>query len=237
MKIDLTEYDAVTFDCYGTLIDWDSGVANILGPWAVRSNFPDSVSALIEKFAERQYANQCLHPFKNYREVLHDAISEAVASMASVMDTEQLDTFAASVGTWPAFTDTIDSLRTLKSRGLHLGILSNVDNSSFAESHLRLGGLIDTIVTAEMVQTYKPDLKMFEALFEALQQKGIHKDRILHVAQSRFHDAAPGEKIGLDVIWIDRRYGRPGKGVTIPSEVKPYAKFNSLEAFCEACKI
>jgi len=234
VEICLKDYDAVTFDCYGTLIDWDTGIANFLGPWAVNSDFPDTVANLMATFAERQYENQRARPFKNYRQVLEDALAEAVDALGGRIDAEDLSAFSQAVANWPAFVDTVDALRHLKRHGLHLGILSNVDADLFELSHPFLGGLIDTAVTADMVQAYKPALVMFEALFAALDKKNIEQDRILHVAQSRFHDVAPGNRIGLNTVWIDRRHGRPGNGVTIHDDSTPFARFNNLEAFCAA---
>lgn len=234
MPIDLSRYDAVTFDCYGTLIDWDTGVANFLGPWAVRSDFEGTVTDVIARFAMHQRAQQQSSPFKNYRSVIHDALAAAIGELGGRISADELDSFSRNVGTWPAFTDTIDALRQLKRAGKHLGVISNVDNSSFDETHGHLGDLIDTVVTAEMVRTYKPDPRMFDALFGALEKKHIDRSRVLHLAQSRFHDVAPGNQIGLDVVWIDRRHGRPGHGVTIASSAEPLARYVSLEAFCNA---
>ena len=234
MAIDLDQYDAVTFDCYGTLIDWDTGVANVLGPWAAHIGFQGRIADLIECFSQRQQEQQRIRPALNYREVIREAFRQAAADFGAEAAAPDLDAFCSGVGDWPAFPDTVDALRDLKARGLHLGVVSNVDNASFRETQQRLGHLIDTIVTAETVGAYKPDLEMFEALFAALKVKGVARTRILHVAQSRFHDIAPGAEIGLDVIWIDRRHGRPGKGATIPAEATPLERFTSLEEFCGA---
>jgi 2-haloacid dehalogenase len=232
MSLDLNGYKAITFDCFGTLIDWDTGVANFLGPWAVRTGFAGTVADVIGLFAKHQYTNQRIRPFKNYRDVIRDAMAAAVSDLRDTISSQELDTFAEHVGDWPAFADTVDSLRHFKSLGLHLGVVSNVDNASFADTHVRLGGLIDTVVTAEMVGAYKPDLQMFGTLFSELAKKGIAKSEVLHLARSRFHDVAPGNEIGLDVVWIDRRHGRAGKGVTVPADAEPMARFVSLEDFC-----
>ncbi|MEM1432708.1 MAG: HAD-IA family hydrolase [Pseudomonadota bacterium] len=232
--IDSARYDAVTFDCYGTLIDWDTGIANQLGPWAVRTQFPATVAELIGRFADHQRKHQAGRPIQAYRAVLRAALADAVADFAGSITSRDLDAFAAGVGSWPAFPDSIDALRQLKQMGKHLGVLSNVDNASFDTTHRQLGGQIDTIVTAEVVGAYKPDRAMFEALFEALAARGIARDRVLHVAQSQFHDVAPGQALGLDVIWIDRRQGRPGRGVTIPSDAEPTARFTNLDRFARA---
>ena len=236
LQIDTERYDAVTFDCYGTLIDWDTGVADVFGPWAAAGGFPGTVSDLTAAFARQQHSHQRARPFRNYRRVIRDALADAVAELGGTITPDDLDVFAASVGSWPAFADTIDALRHLKRRGLHLGVVSNVDDASFRDTHCRLGGLIDTVVTAEMAKAYKPDLEMFNALFGALKQVGIPRERVLHVAQSSYHDIAPANELGLDVVWIDRRHGRPGQGVTVHSDAAPMLRFDNLEELCAALK-
>ena len=234
MPLEPARYDAVTFDCYGTLIDWDTGVANALGPWVVRSGLQGTVAALIEGFARRQQERQRRRPIEPYTSLIANAFDEAARDLGGAPCERDRSAFGNSVGSWPAFPDTVDALRRLRACGLHLGVLSNVDRASFAATQERLGGLFDTVVTAEDVGAYKPDPRMFEALFEALGAKGVARDRVLHVAQSRFHDVAPGRALDLDVVWIDRRSGRPGRGVMIPSNAEPSHRFTSLEAFCDA---
>ncbi len=232
--IDASRYAAVSFDCYGTLIDWDSGAAAYFQDWMVRTGKGEAGTDVLHLFAEAQYAHQCIRPFKPYRTVLADAFGDTARTIGKRSDKMEAGRFAASVGTWLPFADTIQSLGKLKDLGMHLAVLSNIDNASFAETRKHLGNTIDTVVTAEMTGTYKPDLAMFEALFSALDAKGISRDTLLHVAQSRFHDVAPGTAIGLDVVWIDRRHGRAGSGITIASDAEPIARFESLSEFVAA---
>ena len=232
MALDRTRYDAVTFDCYGTLIDWDTGVANAIGPWVACNPKAPGVTKLIAAFAKAQKRHQGNRPAWGYRRVLKEAMSDACADLGYSMDDDTAETFSESVETWPAFQDTVDALRDLKGAGYLLGIVSNVDDASLARTRVRLGGLIDLAVTAEAVGAYKPDLTMFEALFASLEEQGIRRERVLHVAQSRHHDVEPANQLGLDCVWIDRRAGRPGVGVTIEASGKPMARFESMEAFC-----
>lgn len=221
-------YDAVSFDCYGTLIDWDAGASAFFQDWSASRNVPFDGNTGLSKFAQAQYRHQQSRPFKGYRQVLADAFADMAIELGISVDRADLDAFAASVGTWPAFNDTVASLRSLKAHGCHLAVLSNVDTASFEQTHLWLEHQIDTIVTAEMAGAYKPDLRMFETLLSALNGQGISPQQILHVAQSRFHDVAPANEIGLDVVWIDRRHGQPGSGITIASPAEPMARFNNL---------
>ena len=227
-------YGAVSFDCYGTLIDWDAGAGAFFQDWAVSRNVPFDRSTVLSAFARAQYRHQQSRPFKGYRQVLADAFADMAAELGVSADRGDLDAFAASVGTWPAFNDTVESMRILKTRGCHLAVLSNVDTASFEPTHLRLESQIDTVVTADAAGAYKPDLQMFETLLSALNGQGISSAQILHVAQSRFHDVAPANEIGLDVVWIDRRHGLPGSGITIASHAKPLTRFNNLADFVDA---
>lgn len=226
-------YRAVTFDCYGTLIDWDTGITNVLGPWAVANGVETDVAELLGLFADCQYRYQRVRPAKRYRAVVGDAFADAAARLGVRLAPADRRKLAASVGKWPAFPDTIDGLRALKRRGMRLGVVSNVDNASFAGTRKLLGDLIDVVVTAEDVGAYKPDEEMFEALFEAFAADGIGKGEILHAAQSRFHDIAPARELGLNAVWVDRRAGRAGRGVTMPSDAEPMARVESLGGLVE----
>lgn len=232
MTLQAANYDAITFDCYGTLIDWDTGVANAFGPKLVGQAKGAFVAKTVMAFAKAQKMHQGRRPVMDYRDILARALLDAGDQTGlKINETVAID-FSNSVGNWPAFPDTLDSLLRMKAAGYVLGVASNVDRASFEETHVRLGGLIDVAVTAEESGAYKPDLKMFDALFAALAKAGIKRDRILHVAQSQHHDVVPGNAIGLDVVWIDRRAHRPGAGVTIPDSGTPVARYESLEAFC-----
>lgn len=237
MSLALDRYDAVTFDCYGTLIDWDVGVANILGPWALQRGIAANTSDVLAGFAAAQRRQQQMEPFKPYRSVLRDAFRALAATYGATPSETELETFACSVGSWPCFLDTLDALRRLKAAGCHLAVVSNVDEASFAATAARLGGLIDTVVTAEAVGAYKPDPRMFTALFSRLAEAGVERGRILHAAQSLFHDVAPGRAAGLEVVWVDRRAGRPGRGITVESDAEPSLRVTGLAELLELLKI
>ncbi len=229
--IDASRYTAISFDCYGTLIDWDSGAGAFFAEWMGQARLGGADVDVLEIFAQAQYAHQSTRPFKPYPDVLADAFGDVAQLIGKRSDKSEAFAFAQSVGTWAPFADTVDSLRRLKELGFHLAVLSNVDDISFTTTHARLGNLIDTAVTTEMVGTYKPDPAMFDALFAALGTKGIGRGQLLHVAQSRFHDVAPANAIGLDVVWIDRRHGRSGTGISMASDAEPMGRFESLAAF------
>lgn len=228
--IDLGRYRAVTFDCYGTLIDWDRGLGEQLAPRFRAAGVTLDTPELLGRFADAQYRQQRLRPAKEYRQVVADAIAELATGLGVELSALDRATVVDSIGRWPPFADTLDALRALKARGLVLGVVSNVDAISFARTHRLLDDLLDVVVTADAVGAYKPDREMFEALLAACAERGIERGAILHAAQSRFHDIAPAAALGLDAVWVDRRAGRPGRGVTLPSDVEATVRVESLAA-------
>ena len=233
MPTGFEKYRAVTFDCYGTLIDWDSGVTALLASWADRLEPRIGSEDLLGQFANAQLRHQAANPFKPYRQVLADAIADVAAVNGVPADHEFLDAFSRSVGSWPPFSDTIRILEQLKKKYV-IGIMSNVDDASFSRTHELLEGLIDEVVTAEQVRAYKPASAHFNEMLARLNSKGILKNEILHVAQSRFHDIEPGNRIGLTTVWIDRQAGKEERGITIASDAIPDYRFESLADFFEA---
>jgi 2-haloacid dehalogenase len=129
----------------------------------------------------------------------------------------ELERFGLSVADWPAFPDSARALQALK-RKYKLGILSNIDDDLFATSAPRLGVAFDWVVTAQQARSYKPSLNNFHL---AIARLGVPRDRILHVAQSLYHDIAPAKSLGLATVWVNRRQGRPGSGATPPAQAKP----------------
>jgi 2-haloacid dehalogenase len=134
------------------------------------------------------------------------------------------------VGDWPAFPDSADALRLLQTR-YRLGVITNCDDDLFAASNRRLGVTFDWVVTAQAVGSYKPDPRNFQTAFAAI---GLPQERILHVAQSLFHDHLPAKALGLSTVWIDRRHDRPGFGATPPATITPDAVFPDMAAFASA---
>ena len=225
-------FKAITFDCYGTLIDWDGGAGAALAPWAVRAGLEAAMDDFLGTFADAQYRHEAMRPFKSYRTVLHDALVDTARAHGVEAAAEDAQAFAASVGGWPPFADTIAALKRLKADHL-LAVVSNVDDTSFAATHRALGGVIDEVVTADMVRSYKPAPPHFEAMAARLKARGIERPDILHVAQSRFHDIAPARSLGLTSLWIDRRGGRPGRGLNMPSEATPDYRVTTMAEAAE----
>jgi 2-haloacid dehalogenase len=169
-------------------------------------------------------------PYRSYREVLAAGVRGVAADLGVAVGDDAVAAFSESVRDWPAFPDSSEALQRLQTR-FRLAVITNCDTDLFAASQLRLGVDFDTVVTAETAQGYKPGLRGFELAFEAL---GLPAERILHVAQSLYHDHVPAKQLGLTTVWIDRRHDRPGLGATPPASAAPDATFPSMGAFADA---
>ena len=211
----LTDFRVLTFDCYGTLIDWESGIFAALQPLLSRASAPLGREAALEVYARHESAQQAETPGMIYSALLA-AVHRRLAAALELPSTEAEHVrFGASVPDWPAFSDSGESLRYLKQH-YQLVILSNVDRESFSGSNRRLGVDFDAIYTAQDVGSYKPDPANFTYMLDHLAARGIGRGDILHTAQSLFHDHAPAKGFGLATAWIDRRGAQVGWGATMP---------------------
>lgn len=209
----LSDFRVLTFDCYGTLIDWEAGLWAALEPLASRAGIGRSDA--LEEFAKAEAAQQRETPAMRYASLLAEVHRQLRTTWAVTGDMADDLRFGSSVGEWPAFADTPDALRRLE-RHYRLVILSNVDRASFARTLPKLGVSFEAIYTAEDVGSYKPDPRNFAYLIEHLGARGFQRSEILHTAQSLFHDHAGANAAGLASCWIDRRGSDPGWGATTP---------------------
>lgn len=226
--VDLDRFDVLTFDCYGTLIDWETGLLAALHA-ALPGGWPAGDEALLERYAEHEAAAE-RGPYRSYREVLALAIRGVATDLAVPVEDDAVRRFAESVGDWPPFPDSSAALGRLAQR-FQLGVITNCDDDLFAASNRRLGVRFDWIVTAERARSYKPSPRNFTL---ALATIGAPSDRILHVAQSLYHDHVPAKALGLTTVWIDRRRGRAGSGATPPAHSEPDLTFPDMATFAEA---
>jgi 2-haloacid dehalogenase len=234
----LSDFDALSFDCYGTLIDWEAGISAVLGPWASAHGVAASSEALLERYAQIEAREEAAHPTALYPDILDAAVRSLGSSFGIDVSSVDAERFATSVGDWPAFPDSPAALRAL-SQQYKLVILSNVDRASFAMSNARLGVEFDAIITAQDVGSYKPTLNNFEVLVKRVRAMGVEEGRLLHVAQSLFHDHVPAQTLGLRTVWIDRRGARYGWGATPPPLAAPTPDwtFQSMTSFAAACHL
>jgi 2-haloacid dehalogenase len=220
------DFDVLTFDCYGTLIDWESGLAA-----AARFQLGDAVAArsdedLIAAFAAVEHEAEV--PYKSYRDVLALSLRGMGESLGFAVSDAQAAGFGSSVGQWPAFPDSAESLQRLQER-FKLAVITNCDDDLFAQSERRLGVSFDYVITAQQAGSYKPDHANFRLAFERIDEP---RERILHVAQSLYHDHVPAKALGMTSVWIDRRQGRGG-GASLDADAHPDATFTSMAAFAD----
>ncbi len=232
--LDLTAFEALSFDCYGTLIDWEAGIAAVIGPWARRHDPALTDEEVLVVYAQQEAAVLRETPAILYPDALREAFRGTGAALGLPVSEADADALGTSVPDWPAFDDSVEALRILQ-RHYRLIILSNVDREGFAASNRRLVVTFDDILTAEDIGSYKPDPANFAALESRIEALGL-QGRVLHVAQSLFHDHVPAQKVGLPGVWINRRHDRPGWGATPDprADIRPDAEHPSLIAFARA---
>jgi 2-haloacid dehalogenase/putative hydrolase of the HAD superfamily len=225
--IDFDRFRVLTFDCYGTLIDWETGIAELVRPWIAQMDGAIPVDLVMTSFAVHQAKHQQVRPALLYPKVMARAWRDIEGTFGWDENADHAEAFAASAGDWPPFADTVESLRYL-SRFYKLAILSNVDNASLKRTFRLLEVPFTLTVTAEDVGSYKPGLPHFQRAFDELGRLGFAKDEILHVAQSKHHDVVPGRQLGLTTVWVNRRHDRKGSGATLATEAEPHLTVTSL---------
>lgn len=233
----LSDYKALTFDVYGTLIDWESGMVAGLKPLTDQLDDALTRDQVLEAHAFHESTTQRYTPAKIYSQLLAVVYKRLAEEWNLAATWEDCQTYGNSVEHWPAFPDSADALAYLKDH-FKLVVLSNVDNASFAHSDAKLGHPFHMTYTAEDIGSYKPSPRNFDYMLENLQRQGIGKDDILHTAESMFHDHAPANAFGLANCWIYRRHEKEGFGATMnPGDMPTYdLVFNSMAELVEAHK-
>jgi 2-haloacid dehalogenase len=231
----LTDFKVLTFDCYGTLIDWESGMVEALRPLTSKVNRALTRNEILEAHARHEAAQQRYTPTTRYRDLLAIVYKRLADEWGVAAPWEEGVAYGRAIGNWPAFQDSPGALQYLK-RYYKLVILSNVDNESFAASNRRLQVSFDAIYTAEDIGSYKPSPRNFQYMLENLATLGIRKQEILHTAESMFHDHALANQFKLASCWIVRRYNQEGFGATMdPGNMPRYDfRFNSLGEMVKA---
>ena len=220
----LTDFKVLTFDCYGTLIDWESGMVEALKPLVAKVERRLSRDEILEAHARHESSQQVTTPAKRYSELLAVVYKRLAEEWAVSVAWDECVAYGRSIKDWPTFPDSAEALKYLKQH-YKLVILSNVDNESFAHSNKKLGVEFDAVFTAEDVGSYKPSPRNFEYMLEKLTARGIAKAQILHTAESLFHDHAPANEFGLATCWIHRRHAQGGFGATMNPGKVPRTDF------------
>ncbi len=197
---DFNDIEWVSFDCYGTLVDWETGissaVSNSLESYGIQKTNPE----ILELFADVEPVIQSSGEFKEYRIVLREVMRMISDRVGIQVEEDHMDCLSASLPRWPVFPDAGPALHVLKQR-YKLAIISNVDDDLFAGSARELGVEFDAIVTSQQAKAYKPNSRSFE-LAETVM--GVDKERWLHVGESLYHDIEPANRLGIRSVWVNR---------------------------------
>ena len=223
------DFDILTFDCYGTLIDWETGLVRAFAPVLAAHGVTAADEDVLARYARHEAAAEA-GPYLTYREVVARGLDGVAEELGFTPTPAERKAFGAAVADWPAFADSAAALARLATR-FRLGVITNCDDDLFAASNAKLGVAFDWIVTAQQAGAYKPAARPFELAFERLQ---MPRERILHVAQSLFHDHVQARRLGLTSVWIDRHGDREGSGATPPAEAAPDARFPDMASFAAA---
>ncbi len=230
--MNFAQFEVMTFDCYGTLIDWETGLLRALRPVLSGHEIELTDEKILEYYAKFETEAES-GSYQPYKQVLETVLRAFGRELHFEPTQEQLDEFSTCVRMWPAFPDSARALAELK-RKFKLVILSNIDDDLFAFSQEKLGIRFHDVITAEQVGSYKPALRNFKV---AIARVGVPKGRILHVAQSLFHDHQPAKELGLKTVWVNRRQGKSGPGATPPAEAKPDFEVPDLQSLVELTRV
>jgi 2-haloacid dehalogenase len=231
----LTDFKALTFDCYGTLIDWESGMMRALEGLVGKSNRKLARDQILEAHARHESAQQRQTPAMRYCDLLSVVYKRLAEEWGAPATIGECEAYGQSIRHWPAFADSPGALQYLK-KFYKLIILSNIDNRSFSFSNQALAVEFDAIYTAEDIGSYKPDDRNFNYMLAHLGDLGLAKTDILHTAESLFHDHVPARRHGIANCWIHRRHAQAGFGATMNPGQAPEIdfKFHSLGEFAKA---
>ncbi len=221
---DFSRFEVLTFDCYGTLIDWEAGILSTLHRILRAHGKQIDDSKLLELYGDFEQRSE-QGPFQPYREVLISVVRQFGREKGFAPTTDEEHSLPDSVPKWRPWPDTVAALHKLK-RSFRLAVLSNIDDDLFAATRPQLEVDFDDVVTAQQAQAYKPSPKLFEL---ALRRLKVSPDRVLHVGQSIYHDVLPAQALGLATAWVNRPSARPGVGAVKSASGKPDLTVSSLE--------
>jgi 2-haloacid dehalogenase len=228
MAIDFSRFTTISFDCYGTLIDWEAGILPVLR--SVLANHGQSLAdaAILELYGEFE-AEAESGPYQSYREVLRSVVRSFAKRLQFEATSAEIHSLHESVHAWPAFPDTVAALRELHKR-LKLVVISNIDDDLFAETRKHLGVEFDGVITAQQARSYKPSVNNFQI---ALRRLALSPDRLLHAGQSVYHDVVPARSLGISTAWVNRKSARPGIGAVRASDGRPDLEVPDLASLVE----
>jgi 2-haloacid dehalogenase len=228
VMFDFGHFDVLTFDCYGTLIDWESGILDAIRPVLARYGVERNDREILETYADLE-AKKETGAYVPYRRVLEGVMTELSRDWRFEASADELNCISESIKDWRPFPDTVGALRTIR-RTRKLAVISNIDDALFEASARRLATPFDWVVTAQQAEAYKPSPRTFELALDTI---GLPRERILHVAQSVYHDIIPAGKLGLATVWVNRRAGEPGTGATKAATAEPDLEVPDLRSLAD----
>jgi 2-haloacid dehalogenase len=226
--MNFNQFACLTFDCYGTLIDWESGILGALRPVLEAHEVGAGDEELLELYGALEAAEE-RRSYRPYRDVLRGVVVALGDRMNFRPSLEQINGLPESLPRWPPFPDTVAALARLKQK-YKLAVISNTDDDLFAETAKTLQVPFDWIITAQQVKSYKPSRNNFQ---KALEKIGLPKEKVLHVAQSLYHDIVPTRELGWANVWVNRRSGKKGRGATVTADIKPDLEVPDLKTLVE----
>jgi 2-haloacid dehalogenase len=230
--LDFTRFKVLTFDCYGTMIDWETGIFSAMRPILAAHDKKITDSALLELYSELELAAESSAEkgqFVRYRDVLQFVVRGFGQRLGFKPTDAEIRSLPESLANWQPFPDTVEALRKLKSH-YQLAVISNVDDDLFATTAPKLGVAFDQVITAQQAGCYKPCMKIFE-LAEKLM--GVSREQWLHVGQSIYHDVIPAQSLGLATVWVNRPSPRPGAGAAKAAAGKPDLDVPNLQSLAD----
>jgi 2-haloacid dehalogenase len=230
--LDLTRFKVLTFDCYGTMIDWESGIFSALRPILDAHGKVLSDSALLALYAELELTAEQAE-YLRYRDVLQSVVRGFGERLSFSPTDAEVRSLPESIATWQPFPDTVEALRKLKKR-YQLAVMSNIDDNLFATTALNLGVAFDQVVTAQQAGCYKPCMSIFRL---AEKRIGVSREQWLHVGQSIYHDVIPAQSLGLATVWVNRRSPRPGAGAAKAATATPDLEVPDLQTLAKLAKV
>jgi len=226
--LDFAQFTWLSFDCYGTLIDWESGILGYLRPLLEKNRCYLTDAEILTRYSEFEPREQS-PPYRSYRAVLASVVHDFARELGFEITADEAEGLGESIRNWEPFADTIAGLQRLRS-GYQLAILSNIDDDLFVFSAAKLSVTLDCVVTAQQVESYKPNLRNFEVL---LQRTNVPRSKVLHVAESLYHDVAPARTLGIASVWVNRRQNKDAAA----SKLVPAAPDLEVRDILEVAKI
>lgn len=227
--LDFDRFEILTFDCYGTLINWEAGILPALHRILSAHSKHIDDARLLELYGDFELRAE-QPPFRRYREVLVSVVRQFGDELGFTPTAEEVRSLADCLPRWTPWPDTVAALRRLKTR-FRLAILSNVDDDLFAGTQPQLEVVFDEVVTAQQAHAYKPSLQLFELALSRIQAPA---HRVLHVGQSIYHDIVPAQALGLATVWVNRPSARPGVGAVKAADARPDLTVTSLQELAAA---